>query len=83
MKYDGESDVLTIVVRGEGRLFHAEELEDIVLHLDAAGRTVVCGDTQSQRGDPPHGPSVSEGRDRSMSTPGRHIQMVGQLSSDV
>lgn len=38
MRYDVESDVLTIVFRGEGRLSHAEEVGDMVLHLDDAGR---------------------------------------------
>jgi len=37
LKYDPESDVLTIVVSDSGNLSHAEEMGDIVIHLSQAG----------------------------------------------
>jgi uncharacterized protein YuzE len=37
LKYDSESDVLLIVVSDSGRLSHAEEMGDIVVHLGKKG----------------------------------------------
>ena len=37
LKYDPESDVLLIVVSDSGRLSHAEEMGDIVVHLGKKG----------------------------------------------
>lgn len=37
LKYDVESDVLTIVVSESGKLSHAEEMGDIVIHLNEKG----------------------------------------------
>jgi uncharacterized protein YuzE len=37
IKYDDDSDVLTIVVKGKGKLSHAEEVGDIILHVDDEG----------------------------------------------
>jgi len=34
IKYDEEADVLTIVLREKGKLSHAEEIGDIVVHFD-------------------------------------------------
>jgi uncharacterized protein YuzE len=34
IKYDDDSDVLTIVVKEKGKLSHAEEVGDIILHVD-------------------------------------------------
>ncbi len=36
IKYDDDSDVLTIVVK-KGKLSHAEEVGDMVLHVDDKG----------------------------------------------
>lgn len=36
--YDGEADVLTIVLREKGKLSHAEEMGDIVVHFDKDGK---------------------------------------------
>ena len=33
LKYDSESDVLSIVVKESGKLSHVEEMGDIVVHL--------------------------------------------------
>jgi len=38
IKYDGEADVLTIVLREKGKLSHAEEMGDIVVHSDRDGK---------------------------------------------
>jgi len=38
VKYDEESDVLTVVVAEKGKLSHAEEMGDIVVHFDEDGR---------------------------------------------
>jgi uncharacterized protein YuzE len=34
IKYDEEADVLTVVVAEEGRLSHAEEVGDLIVHFD-------------------------------------------------
>ena len=36
-RYDGESDVLLILVSESGKLSHAEEMGDIVVHLGEKG----------------------------------------------
>lgn len=37
LRYDAESDVLMIVVSDSGKLSHAEEMGDIVIHLGQKG----------------------------------------------
>jgi len=37
LKYDAESDVLVILVSDSGKFSHAEEMGDIVIHLDEKG----------------------------------------------
>jgi len=41
MRYDPEADVLTVVISEGGRLSHAEEVGDIVLHLDEKDRPLL------------------------------------------
>jgi len=38
IKYDEEADVLTVVVAEEGKLSHAEEVGDIIVHFDEKGK---------------------------------------------
>ncbi len=38
IKYDDDSDVLTVVVAEEGKLGYAEEVGDIVVHFDEDGK---------------------------------------------
>jgi len=38
IRYDDDSDVLTVVVAEEGKLSYAEEVGDIVVHFDENGR---------------------------------------------
>lgn len=37
LRYDSESDVLSIIVSESGKLSHAEEMGDIVVHLTKKG----------------------------------------------
>jgi len=37
LRYDAESDVLLVVVSESGKLSHAEEMGDIVVHLGEGG----------------------------------------------
>jgi len=37
LRYDAESDVLMIIVSDSGKLSHAEEMGDIVVHLSQSG----------------------------------------------
>ena len=37
IKYDQDADVLTIVVKEKGKLSHAEEVGDIVVHFEKNG----------------------------------------------
>jgi uncharacterized protein YuzE len=37
LKYDTESDVLLVVLSESGKLSHAEEMGDIVVHLGKSG----------------------------------------------
>ncbi|MDH7607106.1 MAG: DUF2283 domain-containing protein [Candidatus Bathyarchaeota archaeon] len=38
IKYDGDADVLTIVLKEKGKLSHAEEIGDIIVHFDENGK---------------------------------------------
>jgi uncharacterized protein YuzE len=38
IKYDGEADVLTIMLKEKGKLSHAEEVGDIIVHFDRDGK---------------------------------------------
>jgi len=38
IKYDGGADVLTVILREEGELSHAEEVGDIIVHFDEDGK---------------------------------------------
>jgi uncharacterized protein YuzE len=37
IKYHEDADVLTLVLKDEGRLSHAEEVGDIIVHFDKNG----------------------------------------------
>lgn len=38
MKYDSDADVLSVVLKEHGKLSHAEEVGDVILHLDKDGK---------------------------------------------
>ncbi|HMK94633.1 MAG TPA: DUF2283 domain-containing protein [Candidatus Limnocylindrales bacterium] len=38
IKYDDEADVLTVVLKEEGKLSHAEEVGDMILYVDDKGK---------------------------------------------
>ena len=38
MKYDSDADVLSVVLKERGKLSHAEEVGDVILHVDKEGR---------------------------------------------
>ena len=38
IRHDEEADVLTIVLKEKGKLLHAEEMGDIVVHFDENGK---------------------------------------------
>ncbi len=38
LKYDADADVLTLTLKAKGKLSHAEEVGDVVLHVDAKAR---------------------------------------------
>jgi len=38
IKYDGCADVLTIILKGKGKLSHAEEVGDVIVHFDKEGK---------------------------------------------
>ena len=38
IKYDEEADILTVVVAEKGKLSHAEEIGDIIVHFDENGK---------------------------------------------
>lgn len=37
-KYDPEADVLLLMLKGKGKLSHAEEFGDLVVHFDKKGK---------------------------------------------
>lgn len=37
MKYDSDADVLSFILKAKGKLSHAEEVGDVILHLDKNG----------------------------------------------
>jgi uncharacterized protein YuzE len=38
IKYDGDADVLTIILKGKRKLSHAEEVGDVIVHFDKDGK---------------------------------------------
>ena len=38
IKYDGDADVLTIILKEKGKLSHAEEVVDVIVHFDKDGK---------------------------------------------
>jgi uncharacterized protein YuzE len=38
IRYDGDADVLTVTLEEKGKLSHAEEVGDIVVHFDEDGK---------------------------------------------
>lgn len=38
IKYDGDADILTVILREKGELYHAEEVGDIIVHFDEDGK---------------------------------------------
>ena len=38
IKYDEDADVLTVILREKGKLSHAEEVGDIIVHFDEDGK---------------------------------------------
>lgn len=38
IKYDDEADILTVIVADKGKLSHAEEVGDIIVHFDENGK---------------------------------------------
>jgi uncharacterized protein YuzE len=38
IKYDEDADVLTIILKGKGKLSHAEEVGDVIVHFDKDGK---------------------------------------------
>lgn len=38
IKYDEEADVLTLILKEKGKLSHAEEAGNVIIHLDKNGK---------------------------------------------
>jgi len=38
IKYESDADVLTVILREKGKLSHAEEVGDVVVHFDEYGK---------------------------------------------
>lgn len=38
IKYDEDADVLTVMLKEKGRLSHADEIGDIIVHFDEDGK---------------------------------------------
>ena len=38
IRYDGDADVLPVILKGKGKLSYAEEVGDIVVHFDRDGK---------------------------------------------
>jgi len=38
IKYDEDADVLTIILKEKGKLSHAEEVGDVIVHFDKDGK---------------------------------------------
>ncbi|MEM3463672.1 MAG: DUF2283 domain-containing protein [Candidatus Bathyarchaeia archaeon] len=38
IKYDSDADVLTVILEEKGELSHAEEVGDVIVHLDKDGK---------------------------------------------
>jgi len=38
LKYDSDADVLLVLLKEKGKLSHAEEVGDVVMHVDSKGK---------------------------------------------
>jgi uncharacterized protein YuzE len=38
LKYDSDADVLLVLLKEKGKLSHAEEVGDVVMHVDSRGK---------------------------------------------
>jgi len=38
IKYDEDADILTIIIKGKGKLSHAEEVGDVIVNFDKDGK---------------------------------------------
>jgi uncharacterized protein YuzE len=38
MKYDSDADVLSVILKEKGKLSHAQEVGDVILHVDREGK---------------------------------------------
>jgi uncharacterized protein YuzE len=38
IKYDGDADILTIILKGKGKLSHAEEVGDVIVRFGKDGK---------------------------------------------
>jgi uncharacterized protein YuzE len=38
IKYDEDADVLTVILKEKGKLSHAEEVGDVIVHFDQNGK---------------------------------------------
>jgi len=38
IKYDGDADVLTVILKGKCKLSHAEEVGDVIVHFGVDGK---------------------------------------------
>ena len=45
IKYDDDAEILTIIVKEKGKLSHAQEVADIILHVEHERRTTILGNS--------------------------------------
>jgi uncharacterized protein YuzE len=38
LKYDSDADVLLVLLKEKGKLSHAEEVGDVIMHMDSKGK---------------------------------------------
>ena len=65
LKYDSDVDVLLVLLKEKGKLSHAEEIGDVVMHMDSKGKASFLRGPQRQQGRSNDGPGDSQGRSTS------------------
>ena len=67
LKYDSDADVLLVLLKGKRKLSHAEEVGDVVLHVDTKGNPLFFEVLNGQQDCADDGSGHGEGRSQSHS----------------
>lgn len=61
MRYDSDADDLSVVLKEKGKLSHAEEVGDVILHVDEKGRPLFFEVLNASKVVPKMGQAMAQG----------------------